>query len=339
MEFGAFGEGMVNCNHQDHHQTHSKATSRLLAAFAVISIFMVVEVVGGIIAGSLALLADATHMLTDAAALALAASAQFFAARPADSRLHFGYRRAQVLAAFVNGILLAVLLCWIVYEAIRRFMQPISVDSGLMLWIAAAGLLANAIAFFILHRRGEENLNVRGALLHVMSDLLGSVAAIIAAIVIITTGWMAIDPLLSIAVAVLIGFSAFRLVRETGFILLEGAPSAIDVEKLKEGLKLSSDKIVDVHRVQISQITPEQLRLTLHACVKESEDAAEALKEAKMFLEQEYNIKQSTIQVEIGGKCPDIGDGAKKFEVHENQTEVKPNLTANGGAAAFAASD
>ncbi|MEO1136187.1 MAG: cation diffusion facilitator family transporter, partial [Pseudomonadota bacterium] len=226
---------MVNCNHHDHPQQSGKVTRRLLMALAVITTFMIVEVIGGIISGSLALLADATHMLTDALALTLAASAQFLARRPADTRLHFGYRRAQVLAAFVNGVLLTILLCWIVFEAARRFVNPVEVDAPLMLWVAVAGFIANAIAFFILHRREEQNLNMRGALLHVVSDLLGSAAAIIAALVIMGTGWMAIDPILSVAVAVLIGISAFRLVRETGFIRLEGAPPHIDTEDLAKG--------------------------------------------------------------------------------------------------------
>ncbi len=342
VENDNIGEHMVNCDHENHHGSQSRVTWRLLAALAVIVAFMVVEVIGGVISGSLALLADATHMLTDAAALALAASAQFFAARPADRRLHFGYRRAQVLAAFVNGILLTFLLCWIAYEAVRRFMEPVSVDASLMLWVAIAGLLANAAAFFILHRRGERNLNVRGAMLHVVSDLMGSVAAIIAAVVIMTTGWMAIDPILSVAVAVLIGHSALRLVRETGFILLEGAPASIDVDALAEGLKSSSAKIKDIHNVQISQITPEQPRLTLHACVETASDAASALEDAKAYLEKEFNIRQSTIQIEIGDECPDADEyhsGRPPFEVHENKTETAaPKLAANG-AAAFAASE
>jgi cobalt-zinc-cadmium efflux system protein len=333
---------MVNCDHENHHGSQNRVTWRLLAALAVIVAFMFIEVIGGILSGSLALLADATHMLTDAAALALAASAQFFAARPADNRLHFGYRRAQVLAAFVNGILLTFLLCWIAYEAVRRFMEPVSVDAGLMLWVAVAGLLANAAAFFILHRRGERNLNVRGALLHVISDLMGSVAAIIAAIVIMTTGWMAIDPLLSVAVAVLIGHSALRLVRETGFILLEGAPASIDVGVLADGLTSASAKIKNIHNVQISQITPEQPRLTLHACVESAGDATAALEEAKAYLAKEFNIQQSTIQIEVGDACPDAEKAHAErppFEVHENKAGAAPkNIPANG-AAALAASD
>ncbi len=316
-------------------------TSRLLWALGVIVVFMVVEVVGGLISGSLALLADATHMLTDALALALAASAQFLARRPADARLHFGYRRAQVLAAFVNGVLLAILLFWIVFEAARRFMEPVEVESGLMLWVAVAGFIANVIAFFILHRPQERDLNMRGAILHVIGDLLGSAAAIIAALVIGATGWVAIDPILSIAVAVLIGVSAVRLVRETGHILLEGAPPDIDREELKKGLIAAVPQIRDVHSIQITQITPEQPRLTLHAWVADAQEAASALAAAKAFLEANYDIHYSTVQIEIGDECPDAGaqsEAETSFEVHKNQTASSGGLKAHGGAA-FAGSD
>ncbi len=294
---------MADC---DHHQLkENNNTRRLLWALGVIVVFMLVEIIGGVLSGSLALLADATHMLTDGFALALAASAQLLAARPADKKLHFGYRRAQVLSAFVNGILMAVLLAWIVFEAIRRSLNPIEVDAPLMLGVAVIGLAANVVAFFILHSPGERDLNMRGALLHVIGDLMGSVAAIIAAVVIWTTGWMQIDPLLSLLVACLIGVSAFRLVRESGFILLEGAPSDIDVAELAEGLKKASPLIRNVHHVQISQITPDQPRLTLHACVDNAADAAAALAAAKQYLDQKYDIHHSTIQVEVGGECPD----------------------------------
>ncbi len=331
---------MVNCDHQDHHQPSGKITRRLLMALAVIVVFMFVEVVGGVLSGSLALLADATHLLTDALALGLAVSAQYFSARPPDKKLHFGYRRAQVLAAFVNGVLLAVLLVWIMFEAVRRFFNPVEVNADLMLWVAVAGLGANVIAFFILHRRGEQNLNMRGAMLHVVSDLLGSVTAIIAALVIAGTGWMPIDPILSIAVAILIGFSALRLVRETGFILLEGAPAYIDIVELEEDLVDAVKQIHGVHSVQISQITPEQPRLTMHACVGDARDAAGALATAKAFLEERYNIHHSTIQIEIGDECPDGLHSRKPvraFEVHENKSHATKPLKAQGGAAAFAA--
>lgn len=293
---------MVDCghNHAQHDYAQKGATRRLIYAFAVIFTFMVVEVIGGVLSGSLALLADAAHMMTDAFALALAISAQFFAAKPADGRLHFGYRRAQVLAAFVNGILLAILLCWIVVEAVSRFANPIPIDAPLMLWIAVAGLVANAVAFAILHRPKERDLNMRGAMLHVLGDLLGSVAAIIAALVVISTGWTRIDPILSVLVAVLIGISAVRLIRDAGFILLEGAPDSIDIDALSAGVREESPLIKDVHHVRISQITPDQLRLTMHVCVDHDGDAPEALAAAKHYLERRHNIRESTIQVETG---------------------------------------
>ena len=336
---------MVDCGHH-HNNSHAQGsdqgnTRRLTWAFVVIFTFMVVEVIGGVISGSLALLADAAHMLTDAFALALAISAQFFAARPADARLHFGYRRAQVLAAFVNGILLAILLCWIVVEAVRRFANPVEIDAPLMLWIAVAGLAANAVAFAILHRPHERDLNMRGAILHVIGDLLGSVAAIIAALVVMGTGWTRIDPLLSIAVAALIGFSAVRLVRETGFILLEGAPRDIDIEALSRGLKNETPLIKNVHHVQISQITPDQLRLTMHICVERDGDGDAALETAKAYLAERYKIMHSTIQVEVGD-CPDRATADENPPVASGSQTGSQNASPHslhGAAAAMGASE
>lgn len=330
---------MVDCDHQ-HAPTHKMNTNRLLWALGVIAVFMVVEVVGGILSGSLALLADATHMLTDALALALAVSAQFLAVRPPDARLHYGYRRAQVLAAFVNGIFLAFLLFWIVSEAVQRFVNPVEVDAPLMFGVAVAGLIANIVAFFILHRRNERDVNMRGAMLHVVGDLLGSVAAIVAAIVISMTGWLQIDPILSILVAVLIGVSAIRLVRETGFILLEGAPKSINVMELAAGIIDASPLIKEVHDIRISQITPDQPRLTMHACVENAADAASALEAAKAFLDRKYNIRNSTIQVEVGEECPDLAfeDKAQQARAANSNRSIAEESAA-GAAAALATPD
>lgn len=297
-----------NCGHHAE-STHGAGNSRrLLFALGVILIFMVVEVIGGILSGSLALLADASHMLTDAFALGLAASAQILARRPADTKLNFGYRRFQVLAAFVNGILMAVLLCWIVFEAVKRFVAPVEIEANLMLGVAAVGLAANILAFMILHRPGERDLNVRGAMLHVIGDLLGSVAAILGALIIMTTGWVRVDPILSLIVAVLIGVSAFRLIKETGWVLLEAAPDNIDSNKLAEGLRVAAPEIKDVHHVRIWQITPDQPRITLHACIDDPAETAAIVKKVKTFLASEYNIRHSTIQIEIGSECPDRED-------------------------------
>ncbi|MEK7266236.1 MAG: cation diffusion facilitator family transporter [Pseudomonadota bacterium] len=299
---------MTDCGH-DHsfvgHAQHRADGGRLIAAFCVIFVFMIVEVIGGIISGSLALLADAAHMMTDAFALALAASAHWMSARPANRKLHFGYRRLQVLAAFVNGIALVALMSWIIYEAVRRSLSPIEVAWAPMLVIAALGLAANAIAFRLLHQAGEHNINIKGAMLHVASDLLGSIAAVIAAIVIWQTGWTRIDPILSIFVAVLIARSALKLLRETTHILLEGAPSHIDAEALATDLKSAIDEVEDIHSVKIWQLTPDQLRLTLHAKLRDGAAADEALLALKSKLEASYGIHDSTIQIEAGCACPD----------------------------------
>lgn len=290
---------------------HKDDGGRLLAALVVIVIFMVLEVVGGIISGSLALLADAAHMMTDALALSLALSAHWMSARPANARLHFGYRRMQVLAAFINGLALVVLMGWIIFEAFRRSITPIAVDWAPMLAVAALGLFANGVAFRLLHRAGDQNINIKSAMLHVASDLLGSVAAVAAAIVIWLTEWTRIDPLLSLVVAVLIGRSAFKLLSETTHILLEGAPGNIDMTRLVADLAGADAAIEDIHSVKISQLTPDQLRLTLHARVREGAAAGVALQALKQRLAERYGIEDSTIQIESGCACPD-GDRAEK---------------------------
>ena len=196
------------------HQHHSGNMRRVIIALILTGTFMVVEVIGGVISGSLALLADAGHMLTDTMALALAAVAFHVSKRPADAKLTYGYQRFQILAAFVNGLSLLLIVAWILYEAIDRFRHPNEILGSTMLLVAALGLIVNIVAFIVLHGGDRNNLNIRGAALHVLGDLLGSVAAIIAALVIIQTGWTPIDPILSVAVALLIlrSLSGNRLV-------------------------------------------------------------------------------------------------------------------------------
>lgn len=320
---------VADCAHQHAHSTSAK---RLTAALVVISVFMVVEVVGGIISGSLALLADAAHMLTDAFALALAVSAHWISARPADKRLHFGYRRTQVLAAFVNGVALIGLLFWIVFEAVHRMANPVAVSWQPMLMVAIIGLAANGVAFWLLHSGDRENINMRGAILHVVSDLLGSVAAVIAALVIAFGGPMRVDPILSIVVAALIAQSAIRLLRETGHILLEGAPKDLDVDQLAIDLKSQDPAIEDIHNVQVWQLTPEQLCITLHARIAEKGSGSLALAAIKARLESKYGILDSTVQIELDKNCPD-GGTTKEYP----QTQREESVLEMPGAPAAAA--
>lgn len=317
---------MDHCGHNHSHHDNGK---RLIAALVVIAVFMVIETAGGFLAGSLALLADATHMLTDAFALALAASAHWLSKRPADCRLHFGYRRAQVLAAFLNGIALVGLLLWIGLEAIHRLFVPVDVNWQIMLGVAILGLAANIVAFVILNGAQSNDLNIRGALLHVVSDMLGSVAAVIAAGVIAFTAWSRIDPILSFLVAILIGRSAYRLIRETGHILLEGAPDNVDVETLVSGLKETAPSIRDVHHVRIWQLTPEHPRLTMHMCVDRADAASNALEKTKAYLEDRFGIRQSTIQVEIGGRCSECIDKSVEAVIGANDLSGVQSANSN----------
>ena len=308
-----------------HH--HGGNLNRLIAAFVVIICFMFVEIIGGLIAGSLALLADATHMLADAFALALAASAHWLSRRPADDRLHFGYQRTQVLAAFANGVLLIALLFWIVIEGVNRLIDPVDVSWRPMLIVAIIGLLANGVAFFLLHGGDRDNVNMRGAMLHVVSDFFGSVAAVAAACIIAVGGSARVDPLLSFLVAGLIAVSAIRLLRETGHILLEGAPKNIDVQKLTSELEASSAAIHNIHNVQIWQLTSDRTCLTLHARVDDEAAAASALEAIKTRLEERYGIDNSTIQIEIGGVCPDCEAAlaGQRHHHHADEASITPS--------------
>ena len=225
----------------DHDHSHTPTITsdnerKVLLSFGLIFTFMVVEVVGGLISGSLALLADAGHMMTDAAALALAYAAFRFGQRAADSKRTFGYLRFEVVAGFVNAVTLFAIVGWIVYEAWERFQEPQPILAGPMFGVAVAGLLVNILVFWILTRGDSEHVNIKGAALHVLGDLLGSVGAVGAAIVIYLTGWTPIDPILSVLVSLLVLRSAWKLAARSLHILLEGAPDGAAPEKIERHL-------------------------------------------------------------------------------------------------------
>jgi cobalt-zinc-cadmium efflux system protein len=296
-------------NHgHDHAHAHSEVTAenarRVLVALWLTGGFTVAEVVGGLLTGSLALIADAGHMLTDAAALALAWMAFRVAGRPNDARRTYGYHRFQVLAAFVNGVTLVAVVGWILIEAARRLFAPVEVLGGPMLVVAAMGLVINLVVLWILRSSERPNLNLEGAAVHVLGDLLGSVAAILAAGVIMWTGWTPIDPLLSVLVALLVLRSAWFIVRRSGHILLEGAPEWLEVEDLRRQLAAAVPEVVDVHHVHAWMLTDERPLMTLHATLEPGADPHAALLAIRAFLDQEYGVGHATIQVEPAG-CPD----------------------------------
>jgi len=284
-----------------HTHSHGAANSnrtRLAAAFGVTAVFMVAEVIGGLVSGSLALLADAGHMLTDAAALLMALLAVQFAQRKPNARHTFGLLRLTTLAAFVNAIALLVITVLIVWEALRRFYEPQPIAGGLMLGIAIAGLLANLLSFWLLHRGSEEkNLNVRAAALHVLGDLLGSVGAIVAAVIIMLTGWTPIDPILSLLVSLLVVRSAWSLLRESLHELLEGAPGHINADKLSRELTRNIDEVRNVHHVHLWQVGEKPV-LTLHVQVIPPYDHDGLLKRIHKYLHEHYQIAHATVQME-----------------------------------------
>jgi cobalt-zinc-cadmium efflux system protein len=290
--------------HGHDHSHGSDSERRVLLALVLTGGFMVVEVIGGLAAGSLALLADAGHMLTDTLSLALAFVAFRIGRWPHDTRRTYGYHRFQVLAAFINGLTLIAIVGWIAIEAVRRLLEPVEVLGGLMLAVAVVGLVVNLAAFAILHGGDRQNLNLRGAALHVLADLLGSVAAIVAALVIAITGWMPIDPLLSLLVAGLILRSAWFLLRRSGHILLEGAPDWLDEAELRDALVAAVPAVREVHHVHAWMLTIERPLLTLHARVAPGVDQQEALHAIHRALAERFGIEHATVQIEIGERCP-----------------------------------
>jgi cobalt-zinc-cadmium efflux system protein len=219
--------------------------------------------------------------------------------RPADGRLTYGYQRFQILAAFVNGLTLLLIVGWILYEAVDRFFAPREVLGETMLVVAAVGLIVNVVAFIVLHRGDRENLNIRGAALHVAGDLLGSVAAIVAAVVIIYTGWMAIDPILSVAVAILILKSAWVLVKRSAHVLLEGAPEWLDIPAMQSDLVEQVPEVASIHHVHVWGLTPQDLMLTMHVTTTtEPSDPTAVVRSVKARLRENYGIGHSTIELE-----------------------------------------
>ena len=291
--------------HAHVHEANESNLKRVLVALVLTGTFMVVEVIGGIISGSLALLADAGHMLTDTMALALAAVAFHVSKRPADGSLTYGYQRFQILAAFVNGLSLLLIVGWILYEAVERLITPRDILGETMLLVATAGLVVNIISFTVLHRGDQENLNIRGAALHVAGDLLGSIAAIVAAIIIIYTGWTLIDPILSLAVAALILRSAWALVKRSAHVLLEGAPDWLDVSDMQERIVANVPGVTEIHHVHVWGLTPQQLMMTMHVVIGDDVSSQSAVvRDVKALVQKEYGIGHSTIEVEVDG-CAD----------------------------------
>lgn len=296
--------------HAHGHADHGHGWSderRVIWALALTAGFMAAEVAAGFLSGSLALLADAGHMLTDAASLGFAWFALHIADRPADPRRSYGYQRFQVVVALVNGLALFAIVGWIGFEAVRRFLDPVPVLATPMLVVAGIGLAVNVGSFALLHAGDRANLNLRGAAVHVLGDLLGSVAAIAAALAILMTGWTPIDPLLSVLVALLVLGSAWSVVRRSVHILLEGTPEGFDASHIRDAVATAHPDVRDVHHVHVWSLTPGQSLATLHVQVPEAANHARVLRAITSLLGERFGLHHATVQIETE-PCPEGQD-------------------------------
>jgi cobalt-zinc-cadmium efflux system protein len=291
-------------DHQRHDHTgriSGSADRRLLGiALGLLLGFMVVEVVFGILASSLALLADAGHMLTDAAALALALLAASLAARPAGGRWTFGFGRVEILAAQVNGLTLLLFGVWIVYEAVRRLIDPPDVDAAVVGLVAVAGVAVNLIVVALLSRARRQSLNVRGAYLHIVTDLAAFVGTGVAALLILLTGWNRLDPIASLFVAGLMFAAAWSLLRESGRIFLEGAPESAPPADVGPAIA-AHPGVVETHDLHVWTVTDGFPALSAHVLVQPGADCHRIRLELESLLHERFGIDHTTLQVEHVG--------------------------------------
>jgi cobalt-zinc-cadmium efflux system protein len=286
-----------HAHHHPHaHPSGEGSARRLRIVLALTAGFMIAEVIGGLLANSLALLADAGHMLADVVALALSLWAMRLARRPPSMDKTYGYVRLEILAALVNGAALLVISGMIAWEAVQRVREPVVVDGPLLAGVAAGGLIVNLIAASLLHAHAHESLNVRGAYLHVLGDLLGSVGALVAGAIVWRTGWTPADALVSVLIAGLILVSAWQLVREATDVLLEAAPSHVDVERLLAELRGVPD-LHDVHDLHVWTLTSGFVALSAHGVIEDPRDQRRVLDEVRERARR-HGIEHVTFQLE-----------------------------------------
>ncbi|MEJ8570844.1 cation diffusion facilitator family transporter [Microbaculum marinum] len=305
------GAGHDHGSHGHNHgpgHVHGSANQRRLGIAALITaVFMVAEAIGGVLTGSLALVADAAHMFTDAVSLGFAWWAFRLAGADPTEKRTFGNRRLPVLVAFANAIAIFMITAFILIEAAERFQEPVTVLAGPMLVVAVAGLIANIVSFLVLMGGHKESLNVRGALIHVAGDLLGSIAAIVAAGVILATGWMPIDPILSVLVGLLILRSAIKLCRESGHILLEGTPAGLEPGRVRTVLEGHIEGVAAVRHVHVWALDENRPLITLNVVLEDDADGFRTIAAVKARIKSELGVDHTTVEIDP----PDIGHGAQ----------------------------
>jgi cobalt-zinc-cadmium efflux system protein len=305
---------MSHAHHHDHdHATHAhdhakpaaNRESRLLLAFALTAAMLVAEAIGGIVSGSLALLADAGHMLVDAGALLFAWLGAYYAKRPADARRSFGYARLEVLVGYSNALAQFLLVAWIASEAVMRFATPEPILSGTMLLVALAGLVVNSIVLGTLSH-DHSDLNVASARLHVLGDLLGSLGAVVAALVVRYLGWLWADPAVSILVSLLILGGAWRLLRRSAHILLEGTPEGMDASLIVDTVEREAAGVHDVHHVHVWQLAGGRHVATLHARARDGFAPDQVILSIRTVLRERFAVEHATVQLDTV-RCDESG--------------------------------
>lgn len=297
------GHGHCQHDHEQlfhHHGPADGNKSALIIALMITSSIMILEFIGGLITGSLALLSDSGHMLSDTVSLALSLIAITFATKQATSKRTFGSQRYEILAALFNAVTLFVIAAFIIVEAFERIQQPQSIASASMIAIAGIGLLANLLSLYFLSKKGdiEGSINLKSAYLHVLGDALGSVGAIVAGIIMLLTNWFYADPIISVVVAIIILRSAWRVLKQTLHILMEGAPSHIPYDAVKQQL-LTIDGITDINALHIWTLTSNQHAMTVQLIVSSEEKQQTILKQATAILNKHYSPSHLTIQIEV----------------------------------------
>ncbi len=295
-------EGHDHHGHAGHAHDFRKASRRsLIISLVLISSYMIAEVVGGVLSGSLALIADAGHMLTDAAAIALALFAMWLSNREASTTRTWGFHRTEVLAAMINALALWLIAAWIVFEAVERFTRhhDIHIEGGLMMAVGIGGLIVNIIAAWILHASSEHSMNVEGAFQHVLADLLGSVGVILSGICVLVFGWTIADPIISVVIAALILLGSWQLVSQVIHVLLEGSPERIDMYRLCSQME-DVEGVTVIHDVHCSTITSGYEALTAHVLIdsEHQNDLDPILRELRRIATDDFGIAHVTIQVE-----------------------------------------
>lgn len=292
-------------SHGHHHHDASTNERTLWIALALTGGFTVVEFIAGWLTGSLALISDAAHMFTDSAALAVSLAATRLGRMPADAKRTFGYQRFEILAAAFNAALLFLVAIYILYEAWHRFIEPEPIKATAMLVVAVLGLIVNIVAARLLHSGSTSNLNLKSAYLEVLSDLVGSVGVIVAALVIHLTGYAWIDPLVAVAIALWVVPRTWVLFRASVNILLEGVPEGLDMNEVRASI-LAAPGVCGVHDLHVWAVASNETSLSAHVVVENAADSERALTGVAQLLEERFQIRHSTIQVESSG-CPAAG--------------------------------